>query len=413
MESYEPDRSGLERGSRPFGERGWWRRVVTLLLSQSTQNFTLAALALLLPLLREDLGISFTEAGALSVVTTVAYAAMQIPAGYLGDRFGARRIMAIGLIGLNALTLGVALAPNFAVLVAVLAVVGGLRALAFAPGLALVSAEFGAERRATAMSLFLASGFATNLTVSIVAPLTVDALGWRGVIAVFGLLGLVPVAAYLYWSRGSRGPAVAPSPATRGELATILKHPIMWWCAIVQFTRLATTMVLRFWLPTYLVTDKGFELGAAALVVAIGSGISVIATLVGGQVSDRRQNPMQVIVVSLLALSGGLVLLTLVQNLVVVIIVVAVLYLFVQTYSGPLFEVPLIVLGTRSAGTINGFSNLWGNVGGLVLTFTLGVTKDVTGGFDLGWLIVAIMCALSLIACIPIARILRRHPREN
>jgi nitrate/nitrite transporter NarK len=376
-------------------------------VSQSTQNFTLAAVALLLPLLRSDLGISFTEAGALSAVTTLAYAVMQVPAGYLGDRFGAKLVMMIGLVGLNALTVAVAIAPNFSILIAVLALIGGLRALAFAPGLALVSAEFGPSRHATGISFFLASGFSTNLVVSIVAPLTVDFLGWRGVVGVFGLFGLVPVFIYLLLSKSEHAPAVKVSATSPSDLAALLTQPIMWWCAIVQFTRLATTMVLRFWLPSYLVVDKGFGLSAVALVVAIGSAISVLATLAGGQMSDRRNNPMEVIVVSLFALAAGLVILTNVDGLVSVTVVVALLYLFVQTYSGPLFQIPLIVLNAKSSGTINGFSNLWGNVGGFVLTFVFGLTKDLTGSFDLGWLIVAGMCLISLIVLIPINQILR------
>jgi cyanate permease len=45
-------------------------RIVSLLLTQSTQSFALGALALLLPLIRQDIGMSFTQAGALSVVST-------------------------------------------------------------------------------------------------------------------------------------------------------------------------------------------------------------------------------------------------------------------------------------------------------------------------------------------------------
>ena len=56
-------------------------------------------IALFLPLIREDLHITFTQAGLLSVAATATYALGQIPAGFLTDRFGPKRLFFIGVIG--------------------------------------------------------------------------------------------------------------------------------------------------------------------------------------------------------------------------------------------------------------------------------------------------------------------------
>jgi nitrate/nitrite transporter NarK len=385
----------------------WWTRVVSLLFAQSTQNFTIGALALLLPLIQQEIEMSFTEAGVLSVVLTLTYALGQVPAGYLGDRFGARRMMLLGLIGLNVLTVVVALAPTYLILAVVLFAIGGFRALAFAPGLALITSEFPRSRRATAMSLFMASGFASNLALSIIAPLFVDTLGWRGLIAVFGLASLIPVFCYAIAARSAPQERGAGSAPGLREFWDVLGEPIVWLASIVQFTRLGVTMGLRFWLPTYLVVDRGFDLATVALVVAVGSAMSILTTLLGGHVSDRRQQPIPVILVSLAALVVGLVMLTFVHDFVPILIVTASLYVFVQAYSGSLFEVPLRVLGASRAGTLNGFGNAWANVGGLVTTYLLGLSKDVTNSFDSGWFLIAALCAVAFGATLFMARILR------
>jgi nitrate/nitrite transporter NarK len=348
--------------------------------------------------------MSFTGAGFLSVLLTLTYAAMQMPAGYLGDRFGARRMMLPGLIGLNLLTVLAALAPGYALFALALFLIGAFRALAFAPGLALITAEFPRSRRATAMSLFMASGFSTNLVLSLVAPLLVEPLGWRGLIVLFAVLSLAPVLVYWRVSRtGSPSTSDAP-PAVRDVLG-LVREPVVWMASVVQFTRLGVTMALRFWLPTFLIVDRGFDLVTVAVVVAVGSAMSILTTLLGGQISDRRQQPVPVILVCLVALAAGLALLTAVHDFWLILLVTAALYVFVQAYSGSLFEVPLRVLGTSRAATLNGFGNGWANFGGLITTSVLGVVKDATGSFDPGWWMLAALCAISIVPTLFMARI--------
>ena len=74
-----------------------------VVLCQVAHFLTFAAIPLLLPLIREDLGLSFTQAGALSAAGMVSYALMQIPAGYLSDRYGPQRLFFIGLTAWSAL----------------------------------------------------------------------------------------------------------------------------------------------------------------------------------------------------------------------------------------------------------------------------------------------------------------------
>jgi ACS family D-galactonate transporter-like MFS transporter len=400
------------RPGRSYARRGWFVRVTTLMLAQSTQNLTLGILALLLPLIREDIPMTFTEAGALSVATTLTYALGQVPAGYLGDRLGAKRVMLCGMIGLNALTLVVAIAPSYGVIAILFTLIGAFRALAFPPGMRVITAEFPASRRATAMSVFMVSGFAANLFVSLGAPPLVGPLGWRGVFVVFGAVSLLIVGLYWGLSRVG-GPVVEPAgPPGRRHFRVLFTHPVVVLASVIQFTRLAVTMALRFWLPTYLITDKGFTLGGAALVVGVGAGVSVVATFLGGHLTDRLQRPVLVIGTCLGALAAGLALLTVTSDLVATLLLVAVLFIFVQSYSGALFDVPLRVLGTQSAGTLNGFGNLWANVGGLAAGFLLGLVKDGTGSFDPGWIGLAVLCLIALAAALVMAAALRRHETQ-
>jgi sugar phosphate permease len=148
---------GRLRHSRRSSDRPRWRAALAIGLCQSTQSLLIGGIALFLPLIREELGLSFTEAGTLAASSTLVYALMQIPSGFLADRIGPRHLFIVGLAGTNALALSFALLHEYWVLLANQAISGFFRALVFAPGLMLMTAVFPAHRRATAIGNFFAN----------------------------------------------------------------------------------------------------------------------------------------------------------------------------------------------------------------------------------------------------------------
>jgi nitrate/nitrite transporter NarK len=75
-----------------------------------------------------------------------------------------------------------------------------------------------------------------------------------------------------------------------------------------------------------------------------------------------------------------------------------------QAYAGSLFEIPLIHLGSGAAGSLNGFGNFWANIGGLVSAYVLGVSKDHSGSFDQGWMMLGVLCLVALVATVLMSR---------
>src|SRR4051794_25422177 len=143
------------------------RTVGLIVVSQVVHFLSFSAMALLLPLIREDLAITFSQAGILSAAATLSYALTQIPAGYLSDRYGPKRLFFAGLLGWSLLGIALALSCSYWIAVAVLFTAGAFRALLFAPGLTLVASWFPPERRATAMGVFLVGSFIGTIGVSL------------------------------------------------------------------------------------------------------------------------------------------------------------------------------------------------------------------------------------------------------
>jgi len=97
-----------------------------------------------------------------------------------------------------------------------------------------------------------------------------------------------------------------------------------------------------------------------------------------------------------------------VHSMPLLLLVIAVNSVFAQFYFGPLFMVPVEVLGTRTAGLSTGFSNLFANAGSLGFAYTLGAIKDHSGSFTWGFSAVGATCALGVVLSVALASLRRR-----
>ncbi len=402
-----PANMGRSTGSDMNIRAGRKLSIGLIVACQSSQAIAFGGIALFLPLIREDIDLTFSQAGMLAVASTLTYAVMQIPSGYLADRFGPRRLFVVGLLGTNAMSFLFALLSTYGGLLANQAASGVFRSMAFAPGLVLISAYYAEDRRSTAMGLYVAGGFSSNVLLSLLGPVLVGPLGWRGLFMLFSGVALVTVVAY--WQLSDEQTASTATPPRLSALFELFRHPVLWLAGVVQFVRLALVQGVRFWLPTFLVVDRGFSLQVAGLVVAIGAAVTAPSNLIGGYVSDRLQRPLLVIGTSLAILAATFVVLVNVTSLGMTIAVIALQSVFIQVYFGPLFEVPVRLLGAERVGSINGISNFFANVGGLTFAYTLGAVKDATGSFAWGFYSLAALCVIGLFATWLLYRRARRE----
>jgi DHA1 family inner membrane transport protein len=223
----------------------------------------------------------------------------------------------------------------------------------------------------------------------------------------FALLGVC--VAFVYLALGREKPAAGPRhPVGMLDAFELFRYPVMWVCAGIQFIRFGVTTSFNFWLPSLLVSDRGLSLQAAGLITAMGAVLTALANPLGGYVSDRLRNPPLVIGASLAALACTSGLLVVVDSIPLVVLVIAVNSVFLQFYFGPLFSVPLEVLGPRVAGMSAGFGNMFANIGALTFAYALGVVKDASGVFKWGFIATGAVCVIGVGLSVVLARMRER-----
>jgi EmrB/QacA subfamily drug resistance transporter len=162
-----------------------------------------------LPTIRVDLDASVSQLEWTVNAYNLSFAVMLVSAAALGDRFGRRRLYAVGLVGFALASVASALSPNVGWLIASRAVQGVAAAFMMSLGLALLSAAFPAERRGTAIGLFSA---VTGLAVAsgpLVGGAVVNGLDWTWIFWLNVPIGLLAAPLVLARVKESFGPNTA------------------------------------------------------------------------------------------------------------------------------------------------------------------------------------------------------------
>ena len=149
-------------------------------LAHFAHHLLAALLTPLLPFIRDEFALDYTQVGLLVSAFTVAYGLSQLPAGWLADRIGARTAINIGITGVALAGLLVGLSPNYillAVFLALLGVVGGAYHPASSP---LVSAAVKPKNRGRALGFHQTGGAASFFLTPLIAVGIAAVLGWRG-----------------------------------------------------------------------------------------------------------------------------------------------------------------------------------------------------------------------------------------
>jgi nitrate/nitrite transporter NarK len=370
--------------------------VSLILLCLSFQTISLSGVALFLPIILKDLGLSFTQGGTISAAAMFVYALMQIPAGYVADRYGLKKLFFIGVLGTTVFCFAFGLVVSYWDALIYQTISGFFRAFVFASGVALLASWFAPKRRATAMGLSLIGLFSGQLIINTCGPLLLEQFNWRFPFIAFASVGILSSFGYLWFSKNSPL-EVSGRKADIMDVIQLFRYPFMWVVGVIQFVRLGIYNSLSFWLPTLFINEKGLSLQVTGLIIALRTILSAPTNIVGGYMSDRLKAPTGVMAVSLIMIAVTTALLVRVNEFMMLITLNVINALFVQLYFGPLFAIPVERYGSQMTGTLTGFGNFFANLGSFSFTYLLGFVKDRTGYFESGFYIIAAACLVSLV----------------
>ncbi|MFA1738617.1 MFS transporter [Lysinibacillus fusiformis] len=354
-----------------------------------------------------DLQLDASSTGIILSAFFLGYAIMQIPGGWLADKFGAKRILLMAVIMWSIFTGLTAIAWSLTAMI-VIRFLFGIGEGGFQPSSSkIIATIFPKEERGRAMSIMLTSGGIVSLIVPLLAAYLLGTIGWRMMFIIIGAIGAI--IAYLYWKyiqlpkAETADAAETGSPAVKVSFKELLKTPLMWNLIIAYFCIYAVNWGLVSWIPTYLQKNRGLDLMSIGWAQTIPAITTIIGVYGSGYIIDKLPKGMEKVLGSIsCAVIGLLLYLMFTAKTVTLFIgyqtVVSIFIAFVITL------LPVIVLKklpSSITGSAMGIANTGGQLAGFVTPMAIGFMVDAfNGSFDAAfWMLIgfALICIVSLV----------------
>jgi MFS family permease len=404
--------------------------VALFILAHFSHHLLTALVIPMLPLIRDSFGLNYTTAGLVAAAFTFSNGLGQLPAGWLADKIGPRKVLTVGVAGVALAGALVGLSQGMFWLILFL-ILMGLAGGGYHPAAPpLIINAVGAANRGRALGFHVMGGSMSHFLAPVVGVGLAAIWGWRGAflgtalpVFIFGMLFYV-----LLGRIAGTGRPVAVNPGVSdgggaGEVieAGVASHSLdragsavksgfnAGLAAFIYLTSLATSFVHAsiVFVPLIMIDRFGASEQAAALTLSLVYSAGFWGAPLGGFLSDRL-GPTPVLIAVCLLLVPVLFLLTLIPYGFVTYLLMLALgaALFMRMPVSEAFIVENVSVRRRS--TILGIYYAAGMVGGGVLTPIIGAVAD-RFGFVIAFGATALLYAVMMIPSLPLLWLYRKR----
>ena len=396
----------------PSGSR--WLVFMTVLAVYICMIDRIAISIAIIPM-AEDNGWSPTVQGAVMSAFFLGYVTLQIPAGYLSDRFGGKWVLGLGVLFWSLFTLltPASAALGITVLLACRFLMGVAEAVTWPSIYSLYSRWVHPDRRASAVGL-MNSGISGGSVIALICtPWLISVWSWQGAFYLYGLLGVIwfvvwaplarsrpvdktdwdtPNAASATAEAGSatdRNDASAQTVYPRLTVRGMLRSRAVWAIAIAHICINWSLYLVLSWFPTFVNRELGADLQLAGFLALAPTIVSLIMAPLAGRLFDRlvvggrdrlkvRCTMQSLAFVGITAAMMGI---TLTDSLILSVTVIT-LSNALTAFSIGGFATNHLDIAPNQSGLLMGVTNTLAAVSSSASVFVSGWIQDLSGGWD-------------------------------
>jgi MFS family permease len=281
-----------------------WAVIGVLSLGMVIAYVSRSALAvpLALPEFIRTFHLSITDRGVLNSAFFWTYAVLQIPAGWVVDRYGVKLPYFLGFAIWCLASASTALTRSIPQLIVVQVVLGAGQAVVAPASYRWIRYHFVEKERGLAVGLYMTG---TKIGPAVGAPLAAWLIGmydWRVMFVLIGLGGLIWLVPWMLLVKNDDRQIERAAVKKDGTLpipfGRIMASPVIWGTIVASFSYMYFVYFCMTWMPAYFMERRHLSLGKMGLYTFFSfGGMAVIATLAGlaaDRLIGRGHNPVTV-----------------------------------------------------------------------------------------------------------------------
>lgn len=362
-----------------------------------------------LPLIRDDLGLGDQALGLIATTFTVVYGLLVPFAGIAGDLIDRRRVVFLSLLVFSTGTLLTGFASGFLLLLLFRGVATGAGEAFYAPAASSLIGGVHTETRARALSLHQTANYTGIVLGGLLAGWVGQTFGWRAAFLMYGTMGLAW--SLIFWRRTRRyemAPVVRRSGAEQralfGEAIALIARTPALIGQMLAFGGLVFALVgFLTWSPTLLYERFGLTLADAGFSSVFYHHLAAYAGLLAASWLTDRLVPrlprirLFVMAAGLIASAPFIWWASGAQTLIEIYVALAAYGLFRGMYDAGVFAAIFDAVEDRLRATVTGVILASGFLIGAVSPLVLGTMK-AEYGLEGGMKVLAVASALAGVA---------------
>lgn len=391
----------------------WWLLVLlftAMLISYLHRSALSVAVGAKSSSMTSDLQLSEASIGVLLSGFFWVYSFMQVPSGWLVDRFGVKRAYSLGFAFWSLTSACTGLVNSFATLIGLRIALGAGQAISFPASSRAVANWFQQRERGTVTGIYLTGVRLGTALASVLGTYFLARYNWK---LFFIVIGLVPLIWLLPWWRFLTRWETTPTEqsATLNKTTSfidglaLLRKRSVFGIFLGFFAYDYAWFVFITWLPRYLTKERGFTDDEMAVYSAAPFVLMSAIIIVAGLLSDWlvRQGREETLVRKIFILVGLAVGCLIVPAGMVSDKMTAVWLLTISLCglgicSPNTWTLTQAVCHKKIVGTVSGIQNFGGNLGGILAPALTGFIVHTTGSFALALGLVGVVLVIGMLA---------------
>ncbi|MDE2514907.1 MAG: MFS transporter [Rhodospirillales bacterium] len=402
------------------GRTRWW--MATLLLGPITFVMSLdrTAIVIAAPTIQSEYHFTLVQMSFLLTAFSWTYALLQVPSGWLAERFGPRRMLYWANLLWSILTGITPLATGFGSFVLIRGLLGAGQSADWPSSVVALKRWFPPKERAKANSILLGALYLGPIAAGPITAAVILHFGWRWAFYGFGILGLLIGFAWWSWFRDNPadhpmmgadearmiadGQAAERSAPVRGAFVRGLGSVQFWALGVQYFCLVMIQSFYTTWLPTYLMRDRHFSLASMGFFSSLPWVALFVMVFVTGALSDRilrRTGSVWAARVPVAIVGFAVASLALIAASRTPQIWLMMVLLCVSLGAVGLTQVSIWSatqdLGRGATGVVSGWTNFWGNAAGVAGPVLMAYLVHWTGSWAGALLGIALSGAVGIV----------------